>query len=134
MTPTQKTATLCNNLHEWITTSSPQATSLWAKTGPQGTHLPLINHLADTACIASHLTEAWLSGQTRRFLAQETDLDASDVNILLTWLAATHDVGKASVSFQNLIANNPHYTHVTRGGGSQQHEATLLGTATATTP
>lgn len=47
MTPTQKTATLCNNLHEWITTSSPQATSLWAKTGPQGTHLPLINHLAD---------------------------------------------------------------------------------------
>lgn len=119
MTPTQKTATLCNNLHEWITTSSPQATSLWAKTGPQGTHLPLINHLADTACIASHLTEAWLSGQTRRFLAQETDLDASDVNILLTWLAATHDVGKASVSFQNLIANNPHYTHVTRGVEAQ---------------
>lgn len=119
MTPTQKTATLCNNLHEWITTSRPQATSLWAKTGPQGTHLPLINHLADTACIASHLTEAWLSGQTRRFLAQETDLDANDVGTLLTWLAATHDVGKASVSFQNFIANDPRYAHVTRGVEAQ---------------
>lgn len=80
--------------------------SVWAKTARRDpanekvvTHwLPLHQHLADTAAVAELLVEHWVSPQVVGRLA--ADLGGVDeVARLVTWLAAVHDVGKASPAF-----------------------------------
>jgi CRISPR-associated endonuclease/helicase Cas3 len=81
--------------------------SVWAKTGRRDdadplrvTHwLPLHVHLADTAGIAGLLVDHWVSPQVVRRISTELDGSAQDVRTLVTWLAAVHDVGKASPAF-----------------------------------
>lgn len=81
--------------------------SVWAKTGrrdeadPQRvTHwLSLQQHLADTSGVAGLLVEEWVSPQVVRRIADEVGGAAGDVRRLVEWLAAVHDVGKASPAF-----------------------------------
>ncbi len=78
--------------------------SVWAKTGrdPNGvvTHwLPLHQHLADTAAVAGRLVDHWVSPQIMRRVAGEIAGTVADVRTLAVWLAAVHDVGKASPAF-----------------------------------
>lgn len=80
--------------------------SVWAKTGrdPLNTTvvtgwLPLHEHLADTAAVAGLLVDRWVSPQVLARIAQDVDGDTASVRRLITWLAAVHDVGKASPAF-----------------------------------
>lgn len=78
--------------------------TVWAKTGRDEvgcvTHwLPLHEHLADTAAVAGLLVDRWVSPQVVRRIARDFDGDADDVRRLAVWLAAVHDVGKASPAF-----------------------------------
>lgn len=80
--------------------------SVWAKTGrdPLDTTvvtgwLPLHEHLADTAAVAGLLVDRWVSPQVLARIAQDVDGDTASVRRLITWLAAVHDVGKASPAF-----------------------------------
>ncbi|WP_245707795.1 CRISPR-associated helicase Cas3' [Pseudonocardia oroxyli] len=80
---------------------------MWAKTANRDdsdprivTHwLPLHVHLADTAGIAALLVDEWVSPQVIRRIATEIGGDAGAVRSLTTWLAAVHDIGKASPAF-----------------------------------
>jgi CRISPR-associated endonuclease/helicase Cas3 len=80
--------------------------SVWAKTarrdpsdGATVTHwLPLHQHLADTAAVAGRLVDHWVSPQVVGRLAADLG-GVDDVRRLAVWLAAVHDVGKASPAF-----------------------------------
>lgn len=80
--------------------------SAWAKTGrdPFGGvvvtgWLPLHEHLADAAAVAGLLVERWVSSQVVSRIARGFGGDLDDVWRLAVWLAAVHDVGKASPAF-----------------------------------
>ncbi|GGH51498.1 CRISPR-associated helicase Cas3' [Microbacterium album] len=83
---------------------SPAARSVWAKshrdpvTGAVETWLPLYQHLADTAEIAKLLWDDWLSPAVKRTI-EEAVGDPGAARTLAVWLAATHDLGKASPAF-----------------------------------
>lgn len=79
----------------------------WAKTGrsdpsdPQRvTHwLALPEHLADTAAVAGRLVDDWVSPLVLRRIERAVGGDRAAVRGLVGWLAAVHDVGKASPAF-----------------------------------
>lgn len=80
--------------------------SVWAKTGRDRmdpavvTHwLPLHQHLGDAAAVAGRLVDLWVSPRVLAFLADAVGGDAADARRLVVWLAAVHDVGKASPAF-----------------------------------
>jgi CRISPR-associated endonuclease/helicase Cas3 len=78
--------------------------AVWAKTSRDDqqrvTHwLPLHEHLADTSAVAGFLVDRWVSPQVLAAIARDIDGDAEDVRGLAVWLAAVHDVGKASPAF-----------------------------------
>ena len=78
--------------------------AVWAKTGrdEQGVvahWLPLHRHLADTAGVASLLVDEWVSPQVVRRIGRDLPGGAAEVRGFATWLAAVHDVGKASPAF-----------------------------------
>ncbi len=77
--------------------------SVWAKTGRDPLNpkvvtgwSPLHEHLADTAAVAGLLVDHWVSPQVLARIARDVD---GDVRALIGWLAAVHDVGKASPAF-----------------------------------
>lgn len=76
---------------------------MWGKTdrGPQGvtSWLPLHQHLADAAGVAGLLVDEWLSPQVISRIARDLPDGAADTRTLAVWLAAVHDVGKASPAF-----------------------------------
>jgi CRISPR-associated endonuclease/helicase Cas3 len=80
--------------------------SVWAKTRRDPstptvvTHwLPLHQHLADTAAVAGLLVDDWVSPPVIARIADDLEGDAARVRRLVVWLAAVHDVGKASPAF-----------------------------------
>ncbi|MFI9388580.1 CRISPR-associated helicase Cas3' [Kutzneria sp. NPDC052558] len=78
--------------------------SAWAKstTDDHGavTHwLPLHQHLADAGGVAGLLVDTWVSPQVIRRLARDFPGGEEDVRAAACWLAATHDVAKASPAF-----------------------------------
>jgi CRISPR-associated endonuclease/helicase Cas3 len=80
--------------------------SVWAKTDRDRADprvvtgwLPLHEHLADTAAVAGLLVDHWVSPQALARIARDVGGDTGDVRRLVTWLAAVHDVGKASPAF-----------------------------------
>jgi CRISPR-associated endonuclease/helicase Cas3 len=82
---------------------SPQAKALWAKKPKDGsmTWLPLACHLADAAAIADRLWEHWLSEGVKKKIAEGIDHGSDDAaKHLLVFLAAAHDIGKATPVFQ----------------------------------
>lgn len=72
---------------------STKTRNLWAKSGENGDWLPLRIHMADAAGIALKLRDNWLPLGTRNFLA-------CGMSRLAVFLAAVHDVGKATPVFQ----------------------------------
>lgn len=80
--------------------------SVWAKTGRDPldrtvvtSWLPLHEHLADTAAVAEFLVDRWVSPQVLARIGRDVNGDNMAVRRLITWLAAVHDVGKASPAF-----------------------------------
>lgn len=77
----------------------PMVRAAWAKSQRDGSKpFPLYAHLEDTAAVANHLFERWLSKSQRNLLATSFG-DEATAHRIAVWLAASHDVGKATGSF-----------------------------------
>ena len=77
---------------------SKRAKSVWAKTGGAEQWLPLTQHMLDSRAVAALLVEYWLSPQVRRrWIAHP--LGSDGIGRIAVFLAAVHDVGKASPVF-----------------------------------
>ncbi|WP_461175564.1 CRISPR-associated helicase Cas3' [Trueperella pyogenes] len=98
---------IANRAEIWLNSLSPQAHSLWAKSGNEDAYLRLTQHLIDTACVAEWLWDNWVSDSLKRTLAAIWKLDEQDVRQLYIFFAGVHDVGKASVSFQRIVEQRP---------------------------
>lgn len=61
--------------------------------------LPLYRHMADSASVAAKLWDEWLPGQVRDLIATALPEGEADARRLAVWLAATHDIGKATPAF-----------------------------------
>jgi len=89
---------------------SDRAKSLWAKaSNEEGSEswLPLVIHMSDSANVARSLWREWVPCSTKKLivrdisgLAEEDDLFEYGEK-LLVFLAASHDIGKATPAFQN---------------------------------
>lgn len=77
------------------------AQSLWAKKSKTGDllWLPLSMHLADSAAIAKKLWNRWLSDGVKHTINAGISAQ-SDAEQLFVFLAAAHDIGKATPVFQ----------------------------------
>lgn len=75
-------------------------TTLWAKTGPDGTFLPLAAHLADAGAVADRLWCVALTDRQRRWFARALGGTEAYARSWVTFHAAAHDVGKAYLHFQ----------------------------------
>ena len=85
---------------------SPQARSLWAKTGRgEQSHLwePLYVHMGDSGEIARLLWSKWLPRTVKKLIAQ--DLSDSAAESLVAWMASVHDIGKATPAFQYKVTD-----------------------------
>lgn len=92
-----------------MTTRSPlahlshRARALWAKSGDLERWLALPQHMIDAADAAGHLWREWATPQLRRECAAACGLDEAETERLLRWLAAVHDIGKASRHFAGAL-------------------------------
>ena len=74
--------------------------SLWAKKDKGGNTLwlPLYQHLADSAALAKKLWNKWLSPGVQQAIS--ANVEGGDAQLLFIFLAAVHDIGKATPVFQ----------------------------------
>lgn len=93
---------------QWRRARSVQAYSLWAKSGSEDLYLRLPQHLIDAACVAEWLWNNWVSDSLKSTLSAAWRLPAEEVGRLYTFYAGTHDVGKATISFQRLVEKTSH--------------------------
>ncbi|MBC2681400.1 CRISPR-associated helicase Cas3' [Corynebacterium sp. 4HC-13] len=100
-------ASILNSADQWRASRSAQANALWAKSGNEDAYLRLPQHLIDAACVAEWLWEHWVSRSLKATLSQLWGLEEEYVRRLYCFLAGTHDVGKATVSFQRLVKDSP---------------------------
>lgn len=79
---------------------SPQAQNLWAKKSNDGSMLwlPLFWHLTDTAMIAQKLWNWWVPEGVKQAVSSGV-CPSENAEQLIMFLAAVHDVGKATPSF-----------------------------------
>ncbi|HEY9472446.1 MAG TPA: CRISPR-associated endonuclease Cas3'', partial [Mycobacteriales bacterium] len=74
--------------------------TVWAKYDPRTDgSLPLWRHMADAAAVAGLLWDHWVPAQVRRTIGAALPGGAGDARRLVVWLAAIHDIGKASPAF-----------------------------------
>ncbi|MFI6713494.1 CRISPR-associated helicase Cas3' [Nonomuraea sp. NPDC050478] len=74
--------------------------SVWAKHDRSTDEwLPLWRHLADAGTVASRLWDRWLPAQVKQVIAEPLPGGLEDGRRLAVWLAATHDIGKATPAF-----------------------------------
>ncbi|MDR2895704.1 MAG: CRISPR-associated helicase Cas3' [Propionibacteriaceae bacterium] len=82
-------------------TLSRQAQVLWAKTDRDNPEkwLPLYQHMLDSGEVARLIWREWLPSSIRRQISEFAGSDTAG-ETLVTWLAAVHDLGKATPGFQ----------------------------------
>lgn len=87
---------------EFDVSLSDQARSLWGKSdyGVGESWLPLYVHMADSAGVAERLWNSWVSRSTRTIVARAFDGDERLAQSVFMFLAAVHDIGKATPAFQ----------------------------------
>lgn len=89
--------------------------TIWAKTDIQHPDperwLPLTAHLNDTKAVAELIWDHWLPTHVKTLLAHDIG-DPKQAKNTYLFLAATHDIGKASPAFATYIAHNPTYEHL----------------------
>lgn len=78
---------------------SQRAKSVWAKTGGPLLYLPLIQHMTDSAHVASFLFDTWLAPASKQRWAESLGLSEDELHTVCAFLAGTHDVGKACPAF-----------------------------------
>lgn len=82
-------------------TLSREACSLWGKSdyGLQRAWLPLFVHMADSSAVAFRLWDEWLPRSTKRVLS--SFIEEGTARSFFSFIAAVHDVGKATPAFQS---------------------------------
>jgi len=82
---------------------SEQAKVIWAKkgNGEEPEWLPLFMHLDDTVAVMEFLWRCWVAKGTKRSLCEHMHCDEDAAGQLLVFLAASHDLGKATPCFQS---------------------------------
>ncbi|MGW7071831.1 CRISPR-associated helicase Cas3' [Streptomyces sp. NPDC054855] len=74
--------------------------SVWAKHDRDTDGwLPLWRHMGDSAAVAGLLWDEWLPVSVRALMAEALPGGANDARSLVVWLAAVHDIGKATPAF-----------------------------------
>ncbi|MFF9345399.1 CRISPR-associated helicase Cas3' [Streptomyces sp. NPDC014773] len=61
--------------------------------------LPLWQHMEDSAAVAGMLWDQWLPWSVRRLIGRALPGGEADGRLLAVWLAAVHDIGKATPAF-----------------------------------
>lgn len=82
--------------------STPTTALFWAKTGNNHspTHgLSLVQHMLDAGSVAARLWDTWLAPGLQKRFSEHLHLSMEDTRALVCWLAATHDMGKATPEF-----------------------------------
>lgn len=79
--------------------SHPRALTLWAKSNPQH---PLWCHLIDVALVVMVLWDTVFTASTKSRIARTLRCDEATARLWLIWLAAMHDLGKATADFQTV--------------------------------
>lgn len=97
---------------------SPAARSLWAKSGDDQSRsegeepwLSLPQHMLDAAEVAGLLWDDWAPDSVTQDITRSTRLSTDDARTLLIWLAATHDLGKATLTFQRQLEERAGFAH-----------------------
>ncbi|MFI1377797.1 type I-E CRISPR-associated protein Cse1/CasA [Embleya sp. NPDC020886] len=79
---------------------STAARVVWAKHDQKTDGwLPLWRHMADSAAVAGLLWDRWVPENVRRLVADALPRKGGDARLLVVWLAAVHDIGKATPAF-----------------------------------
>ena len=79
---------------------SAAARTVWAKYDRSTDGwLPLWRHMADSGAVARLLWDRWLPPQVHRVIAECLPGGEEEARRLAIWLAATHDIGKATPAF-----------------------------------
>lgn len=72
-------------INSFVDRLSPQARSLWAKSGDETGHLSLAQHLIDSACAAAVVYDKWVSNSLKENLAQNLKLSVEEVRLFYIW-------------------------------------------------
>ncbi|WP_308807029.1 CRISPR-associated helicase Cas3' [Actinotignum urinale] len=91
-----------------------QTHSLWAKTGHEGMWLSLPQHLEDSAHVSGWLWDTWLPPHLRHGISAQLELNDEQTRHFVTFLAGTHDVGKASPCFTFQLRKSKYPTYLNR--------------------
>lgn len=86
--------------------STPETASFWAKTGDKDSPtrgLPLVQHMLDAGSVAARLWDTWLAPGLQKRFSEHLHLSMEDTRALVCWLAATHDMGKATPEFSGQL-------------------------------
>lgn len=86
--------------------STPETASFWAKTGDKDSltrGLSLVQHMLDAGSIAARLWDTWLAPGLQKRFSDHLHLSMEDTRALVCWLAATHDMGKATPEFSGQL-------------------------------
>ena len=98
---------------------SSVAQSVWGKLDPKSASwMPLVRHLEDSAEVAGYLWDEFLPAATKRCICEALALPDEQGRKLISWLAAIHDVGKASPAFTSkAVVTMPSVLDVMRDRG-----------------
>ncbi|MFF5407834.1 CRISPR-associated helicase Cas3' [Streptomyces misionensis] len=101
------------------------ALCVWAKhdRGSDG-WLPLWRHMEDSAAVAGRLWDEWLPLSVRRLIAGVLPGGQADGRRLVVWLAAVHDIGKATPAFACQVEQ---LAQVMRGQGLEMRSRQAMG-------
>ena len=86
--------------------STPETASFWAKTGDKDSPtlgLSLVQHMLDAGSVAARLWDTWLAPGLQKQFSEHLHLSMEDTRALVCWLAATHDMGKATPEFSGQL-------------------------------
>lgn len=86
--------------------STPETASFWAKTGDKDSPtrgLSLVQHMLDAGAVAARLWDTWIAPGLQTRFSEHLNLSMEDTRALVCWLAATHDMGKATPEFSGQL-------------------------------
>lgn len=108
----EATVEFCKRAEGWAQQRSPQARSLWAKSGDGVDFLNVPQHLVDSACAASLIFNSWVPQPVQDFLRTELQISEPELEGLYLWLAGCHDLGKVVKTFERQILTRRGLEHL----------------------
>ncbi|MCI9887760.1 CRISPR-associated helicase Cas3' [Micrococcales bacterium 31B] len=84
---------------------SPKLASVWAKSDRADSNkwLPLVQHAADSAAVASLVFDRWAGERIRNLLLASMQCTPEEARVALKLLAAAHDLGKITAGFAVMV-------------------------------